>query len=161
MEDSFNNSNTGFSWSANSSPWNASGGSASTTDTPRKPSQKDAGGQPHAQKDDGGQPHAQKDAGGQPYAQAAQPTVIGSPSAKTEDEVFVEQRIQQIRKDLLGIGKDKSKVKARLRELQREYHPDKNPAEMSARVTPVFHYVQLWWEDSEGMFECESVANSH
>lgn len=86
------------------------------------------------------------------------PAVAGTPRAKTEDEAFVEERILQIREELLGIA-DEQKRKSRLRELQREYHPDKNPTESSARVTPIFHYVQRWWEDLEGVFKREHAAH--
>merc|ERR1712118_273379 len=81
-----------------------------------------------------------------------------TPREKTEDEIWVDNEIQRLRDELMGIS-EVAKRKARLRELQREYHPDKNPTDMSARVTPLFHYVQRWWEDLEGNFEhCRSAS---
>lgn len=59
--------------------------------------------------------------------------------------------IETLRDELLAIG-NIQKRKTRLRNLQREYHPDKNPPEIEEMVREVFYYVQKWWDDVDGIF---------
>lgn len=98
------------------------------------------------------------DGGGRARSASVPSPAVSTPREKTEDEKWVDNEIQKLRDELMGIA-DVAKRKARLRELQREWHPDKNPTEMSARVTPLFHYVQRWWEDPEGYFEQRRAAD--
>lgn len=48
-------------------------------------------------------------------------------------------------------GLEPGERKARLRTLQRELHPDKQPPEMHKHTEPLFHMVQRQWEVDESL----------
>jgi len=74
----------------------------------------------------------------------------GVPQPKTPGKRKVEKIINALREELLGIGSIQ-KRKVRLRELQKQYHPDKNPPKDEETVREVFYYVQKWWDDIDGI----------
>eukprot|EP00397_Hematodinium_sp_SG-2012_P037174 GEMP01040250.1.p1 GENE.GEMP01040250.1~~GEMP01040250.1.p1 ORF type:complete len:296 (+),score=65.78 GEMP01040250.1:343-1230(+) len=78
--------------------------------------------------------------------------------ALTPAQMEAREIINDLREELVNIG-NIQKRKARLRTLQREYHPDKNPPEEEEKVKEVFHYVQKWWDDVDGIFAEEYMAH--
>lgn len=86
------------------------------------------------------------------------PAEDDDPVAITRGKIEAGKIIKELREELLGIGSIQ-KRKVRLRELQKQYHPDKNPPKEEEKVREVFHYVQKWWDDIDGIYEGEFRAH--
>mmetsp|Transcript_16694 Transcript_16694/g.35389 ORF Transcript_16694/g.35389 Transcript_16694/m.35389 type:complete len:582 (-) Transcript_16694:176-1921(-) len=61
---------------------------------------------------------------------------------------WAETRMERLRKELIDLDRCEgaSARRSRLRALQRELHPDKQPPELRAHAQPLFHLVQREWE---------------
>eukprot|EP00929_Paragymnodinium_shiwhaense_P096535 TRINITY_DN5813_c0_g1_i1.p1 TRINITY_DN5813_c0_g1~~TRINITY_DN5813_c0_g1_i1.p1 ORF type:complete len:594 (-),score=125.73 TRINITY_DN5813_c0_g1_i1:351-2132(-) len=77
----------------------------------------------------------------------------------SDEEKWAAARMDQLRKDLIALDKcEPSEVKKRLRQLQRELHPDKQPPEMRVHCQPLFHLVQKEWEVREATMRDNQAA---
>jgi len=81
------------------------------------------------------------------------PLDLGTAGLEEVDSAWVGGLVRQLRSELVAIP-SLAKRKARVRELQRQYHPDKNPGN-EKRNTCIFLYIQMWWDDLGGFFHEE------
>lgn len=99
-------------------------------------------------------PNSARGAGG-PRAAGASPSPRTPAESPVDDEGsrWANERMAKLRKELIEIDKlPHTEKRTKLRALQRELHPDKQPPELRVHAQPLFHLVQKEWE------VCEAVA---
>lgn len=75
-----------------------------------------------------------------------------TPNAENDSEgaLWAAARLVQLQKELIELDKlEAAEKRVRLRSLQRELHPDKQPPDLRVHVQPLFHLVQREWEVDE------------
>mmetsp|Transcript_79552 Transcript_79552/g.208919 ORF Transcript_79552/g.208919 Transcript_79552/m.208919 type:complete len:609 (-) Transcript_79552:174-2000(-) len=99
-----------------------------------------------------GTPRGRAGAGGSP-----KPSKPAESPVDDEGTRWANERMAKLRKELQEVDKlEHSEKRSKLRALQRELHPDKQPPELRVHAQPLFHLVQKEWE----MCEAEKAAPS-
>mmetsp|Transcript_36657 Transcript_36657/g.66262 ORF Transcript_36657/g.66262 Transcript_36657/m.66262 type:complete len:434 (+) Transcript_36657:2-1303(+) len=87
-----------------------------------------------------------------PFFKAEAPSQKEPPKVESEEERWAGERLLKLRKELQECDKmEPGDRRARLRALQRELHPDKQPEAMRKYAEPLFHIVQREWEVTEAL----------
>jgi len=91
------------------------------------------------------------------------PSSAPSASRQTDDSEgakWAGERLASLRKELQALdGKPLAERRQKLRALQRELHPDKQPPELRAYTQPLFMLVQREWELDEAVAKAAQATN--